>query len=36
MFHSKLRELEDEAIAKEIEAESDEETPPEIPEEEDL
>lgn len=33
MFHSKLRELEDEAIAKEIEAESDEETPPEIPEE---
>ena len=35
-FHSKLRELEDEAIAKEIEAESDEETPPKIPDEEDI
>lgn len=31
MFHSKLKELEDEAIAKEIEAEGDTETPPEIP-----
>ena len=34
MFHSKLKELEDEAIAKEIEAETDTETPPDIPEEE--
>lgn len=30
-FHSKLRDIEDEAISKEIEAESDDETPPEIP-----
>ena len=36
VFHGKLRELEDEAIAKEIEAESDEEMPPEIPAEEDI
>ena len=36
VFHRKLRELEDEAIAKEIEAESDGETPPEIPVEEDI
>ena len=36
MCHSKLCELEDEVIAKEIEAESDEETPPEIPDEGDI
>jgi len=31
-FHAKLKAMEDEAIAKEIEAESDEGTPPDIPE----
>ncbi len=31
MFHNKLKSLEDEAIAKEMEAENDDETPPEIP-----
>lgn len=36
MFHRKLRELEDEAIAKEIKVESDDETLPEIPDVEDI
>jgi hypothetical protein len=33
-FHKKLREMEDEIVDKEIEAESDEETPPTISEDE--
>jgi hypothetical protein len=35
-FHGKLKELEDEAIDQEIRAESDEDMPPGVPDEEEL